>query len=62
MEDTEEIKFLCLHGWRTSGDIMMIQSYALKDFLKINCVYIDAPYTANVLFPIFKQIHKRLTI
>ena len=51
MEDTaDEIRFLCLHGWRTSGDIMMIQSYALKDYLKIDCVYIDAPFTATVCF------------
>lgn len=40
-------KFLCLHGFRTSGDILLLQTYALREFLDIDCVFIDAPFAAE---------------
>lgn len=40
-------KFLCLHGWRTSGFILSIQTAALRANTDIDCEFIDAPYKAE---------------
>ena len=40
-------KFICVHGWRTSGEIMTFQMLSLKDYLNIDCIFIDAPFAAT---------------
>ena len=40
-------RFLCLHGWRTSADIMMIQMMSFQNEVDIECIYIDAPFSAS---------------
>ncbi len=39
-------KFLGLHGWRTSGQILSVQTASLRLHTKIDCSFIDAPYPA----------------
>lgn len=43
---SSEPRVLCLHGWRTSGSILKNQMAALRYNVKMNCVYIDAPFAA----------------
>eukprot|EP01041_Mallomonas_annulata_P009532 gene9532-19825_t len=40
-------RFLCLHGFRTNSDILILQTYALREELDIDCVFIDAPHEAT---------------
>ena len=35
---------LCLHGWRTSGEILSMQMAALRSNTAIDCTFIDAPF------------------
>ena len=35
---------LCLHGWRTSGEILSMQMGALRHNTGIDCTFVDAPY------------------
>lgn len=37
-------KVLCLHGWRTNGEILSMQMAALQANTTMDCVYIDAPF------------------
>lgn len=41
------LQFLCLHGWRTSGDILRMQTAALRSYLQINCVFPNAAIAAD---------------
>jgi predicted esterase len=38
---------LCLHGWRTSGRILSMQTAALRYHTDIECKFIDAPFEAS---------------
>lgn len=40
-------KLLCLHGWRTSGEILLRQTTALRYHTEIEVVVIDAPTVAK---------------
>ena len=44
---SKRLKFLCLHGRRTSAEIMRGQTMALRSYTQIDCVFLDAPYTAS---------------
>lgn len=46
-EKVKKVKVLCLHGWRTSGKIMSMQTAAFRYNCAIDCSFIDAPYAAN---------------
>lgn len=37
-------RILCLHGWRTNGEILSMQMAALQANTSMNCVFIDAPF------------------
>jgi hypothetical protein len=37
-------RFLCLHGWRTSGDVLKGQMKAFCEGVDIECVYMNAPF------------------
>jgi len=41
------LRFLCLHGWRTSGDILRMQSAALRAYLQLDCVFPNALFCAE---------------
>ncbi len=47
VEKVRKHKVLCLHGWRTSGKIMSMQTAAFRYNCGIDCSFMDAPYTAN---------------
>jgi predicted esterase len=40
-------RVLCLHGWRTSGDIMKTQMAAFRSHIDMDYVYLDAPFRAT---------------
>lgn len=40
-------RILCLHGMRTSGEILFKQTMALRNNTAIQCDFIDAPYEAE---------------
>lgn len=40
-------KILMLHGWRTSGKILSMQSAALRNNISIDCTFVDAPFIAQ---------------
>jgi hypothetical protein len=42
-----EKKILCLHGWRTNGDILARQTAALRYHANISVVVLDAPWPAK---------------
>ena len=44
---TRKIRVLCLHGWRTSGKILFMQTAAMRYHteMEVNCV--DAPWSAD---------------
>ena len=46
-------KILCLHGWRTSGSILSMQTAALRANVDIKCQFIDAPFDSEVYRFIF---------
>jgi hypothetical protein len=35
---------LCLHGWRTCGEILSMQMAAMRSNTAIDCTFIDAPF------------------
>ena len=37
-------KFICLHGWRTSGEILRCQTAAFRAHVRIDCDFPDAPF------------------
>ena len=37
-------KVLCLHGWRTNGEILSMQMASLQANTTMDCVFIDAPF------------------
>lgn len=37
---------LCLHGWRTSGEILSMQMGALRHNTGIDCTFVDAPFAS----------------
>lgn len=37
-------RVLCLHGWRTNGEILSMQMAALQANVTIECLFIDAPF------------------
>jgi hypothetical protein len=39
-------RFLCVHGWRTSGPVLQGQMKAFNDAVNIECQYINAPFVA----------------
>lgn len=39
-----KLRILCLHGWRTNGEILSMQMAALRANTRMNCVFIDAPF------------------
>ena len=43
-EPPREPKILCLHGWRTNGDILSMQMAALQANTAMKCIFIDAPF------------------
>ena len=43
-EASRKPNFLCLHGWRTKGDILSMQMAALQANTNMNCIFIDAPF------------------
>jgi predicted esterase len=38
------LKVLCLHGWRTNGEILSMQMASLQANTTMDCVFIDAPF------------------
>ena len=47
-EAEQQRRILCLHGWRTSGDILSFQMGALQAHVtSANYVFLDAPYPAR---------------
>ena len=44
---SRRLRFLCLHGRRTSAEIMRGQTMALRSYAQIDCVFLDAPYVAS---------------
>ncbi|CEG40239.1 serine hydrolase-like [Plasmopara halstedii] len=46
---TRPIRVLCLHGWRTSGQILQRQTSALRHAfgIKAELLYLDAPWAAS---------------
>lgn len=45
--DGKEKKLLCVHGWRTSGDILVRQTAALRYHLNVSAVVVNAPWVAK---------------
>ena len=43
----KKLKFLCLHGRRTSCEILRMQTAALRAYTQIDCTFIDAPFPAE---------------
>jgi predicted esterase len=41
-----KVKVLCLHGWRTSGRILSMQTAAMQYHTPIDFHFLDAPYEA----------------
>lgn len=39
-----KLRILCLHGWRTNGEILSMQMAALQANTRMNCIFIDAPF------------------
>ena len=46
MED-KKYRILCLHGWRTSGKILFMQTAAMQYHIPLNFEFIDAPHSAS---------------
>ncbi len=44
---TAKLKILCLHGYRTSGKILLMQTAALVYHCNIQCSFVDAPFEAS---------------
>lgn len=44
IEKRTKPKVLCLHGWRTNGEILGMQMAALQSNTTMDCVFIDAPF------------------
>lgn len=44
---TRKMRLLCMHGWRTSGDILKMQCAALKYHTQFEMVTINAPWAAD---------------
>lgn len=40
-------RVLCLHGWRTSGNILKTQMGALRAHVDMEYTFIDAPFEAT---------------
>ena len=38
------LRILCLHGWRTNGEILSMQMAALQANTRMKCTFIDAPF------------------
>ena len=47
VDTNQRLRFLCLHGRRTSAEIMRGQTMALRHYTQIDCVFLDAPYVAS---------------
>ena len=43
----KRLRFLCLHGRRTSAEVMRGQTMALRSYTQIDCVFLDAPYASS---------------
>ena len=39
-------RLLCLHGWRTSAEIMQMQMAAFRYHVDMHYVFVDAPFEA----------------
>lgn len=44
IEVKQKARILCLHGWRTNGDILSMQMAALQANTDMDCFFIDAPF------------------
>ena len=44
VETLSRPRILCLHGWRTNGDILSTQMAALQANTDMECLFIDAPF------------------
>jgi len=42
----KKYKILCLHGKRTSANIMKMQTAAFRGHIKMEYIFIDAPFVA----------------
>lgn len=42
-----KMRVLCLHGKRTSGNIMKMQTSAMRYHTPMDCDFIDAPFLAE---------------
>ncbi len=42
-----ELKVLCLHGWRTSGEILFMQTAAWRHHISANYTFLNAPIQAE---------------
>ena len=47
IEKRTKPKVLCLHGWRTNGEILGMQMAALQSNTTMDCVFIDAPFPSR---------------
>lgn len=57
----KKMRLLCLHGWRTSGSILMMQCAGLKYHTQFEMVTINAPWLADGLpDPMIGQIYNNL--
>jgi predicted esterase len=43
----KRIRYLCLHGYRTSGEILRMQTAAFRAYTQLDCVFVDAPFKAR---------------
>lgn len=46
-DDPKRPKFLCLHGWRTSGKILSMQMAAFRYHIPANYTFLTAPFEAE---------------
>lgn len=47
MASTSKPKVLCLHGWRTSANIMKMQMAAFRHHVDMDYQFVDAPFPAQ---------------
>jgi len=45
--EPRRVRALCLHGWRTSGDILSFQMGAMQGNTQLDCTFVTAPHAAT---------------
>jgi predicted esterase len=47
VQENTRARVLCLHGWRTSGDILAMQMAAMQGNTSLDCTFVTAPHAAT---------------